>query len=55
MSIIDDPKVNKIIRKPDDENSKIWRYMDFPKFVSLLHKNLFLVQSCYLNDKFEGF
>lgn len=55
MPIIDDTSVNEIIKKPKDENSKIWRYMDFPKFVSLLHKNLFLVQSCYLKDKFEGY
>lgn len=55
ITIIDDPEVNKIIKKPTDENSKIWRYMDFPKFVSLLHKNLFLVQSWYLKDKFEGY
>lgn len=52
--IIDDPKVNKVIKKPDG-NSKIWRYLDFPKFVSLLNENLFLAQSIYLPDKFEGF
>lgn len=52
--IIDDPNVNKVIKKPDG-NPKIWRYLDFPKFVSLLHENLFLGQSIYLPDKFEGF
>ncbi len=46
---------NSVVKKPDDENSKIWRYMDFPKFVSLLHKReLFFVQACHLPDKFEG-
>ncbi len=44
-----------VVKKPDDENSKIWRYLDFPKFVSLLHKKkLFFVQACKLPDRFEG-
>lgn len=43
------------VKKPDDDNSKIWRYLDFPKFVSLLHeKKLFFVQACKLPDRFEG-
>lgn len=46
---------NSLVKKPDDENSKIWRYLDFPKFVSLLHeKKLFFVQACKLPDRFEG-
>jgi hypothetical protein len=50
--IIDD---NRVVKKPDDKNSKIWRYLDFPKFVSLLDKGkLFFVQACHLDDKFEG-
>lgn len=50
--IIDD---NRVVKKPDEENSKIWRYIDFPKFVSLLHeRKLFFVQACHLPDKFEG-
>jgi hypothetical protein len=46
---------NPVVKKPDDENSKIWRYLDFPKFLSLLHeKKLFFVQACKLPDRFEG-
>jgi len=42
--------------KPDNENSKIWRYLDFAKFVSLLDtKKLFFVRADKLPDRFEGF
>lgn len=36
-------------------NAKIWRYMDFPKFISLLHKEaLFFSGADKLGDPFEG-
>lgn len=38
------------------DNSKLWRYLDFAKFMSLLDsKNLFFVRADNLPDKFEGF
>lgn len=40
---------------PDDENVKIWRYMDFTKFLSLLDKeSLHFSRTDLLEDKFEG-
>lgn len=42
-------------QKPANENAKIWRYMDFTKFVSLLDKKaLFFCRSDKLGDPFEG-
>lgn len=39
----------------EDENTTIWRYMDFTKFVSLLDKKkLFLCRADKLEDSFEG-
>ena len=32
-------KEHKAYRTPKDENAKIWRYMDFTKFVSMLDKS----------------
>lgn len=44
-----------VFNKPEDENAKIWRYMDFTKFVSLLdRKALFFTRVDQLDDKFEG-
>lgn len=41
--------------KEPNANSKIWRYMDFTKFVSLLDKSsLFFVRADKLGDPFEG-
>ena len=41
--------------KPNDENAKIWRYMDFTKFVSLLDNSaLFFARADKLGDSFEG-
>ncbi len=38
-----------------DEESMIWRYMDFTKFVSLLDRaSLFLCRADRLEDPFEG-
>ena len=41
--------------KPSDEDIKIWRYIDFTKFVSLLDKQaLFFARADRLRDPFEG-
>lgn len=41
--------------QPDNENAKIWRYMDFAKYVSLLSKQeLFFARSDMFEDPFEG-
>lgn len=46
---------HKVFEAPLDVNSKIWRYMDFIKFVSLLDRHsLFFIRSDCLNDPFEG-
>ena len=44
------------IERPDDENIKIWRYMDFTKFIDMLKtKKLFFVRVDKLDDDpFEG-
>jgi hypothetical protein len=40
---------------PEDKNVKIWRYMEFTKFVSLLEsKSLFLSRADKFEDKYEG-
>ncbi len=44
-----------VFPKLENENSKIWRFMDFTKFVSLLDtKSLFFSRSDHLEDPFEG-
>jgi hypothetical protein len=44
-----------VLKKPKYENVKIWRYMDFTKFVSLIDKQaLFFPRIDLLGDKFEG-
>lgn len=41
--------------EPNDENIKVWRYMDIPKLVSTLDKNaLFFARSDKLSDPSEG-
>jgi len=48
-------KEHPVFEKPEDENAKIWRYMDFTKFISLLDKSaLFFARADTLNDPFEG-
>jgi len=43
------------IREPLDRNVRIWRYMDFPKFTSMLvRKGLFFVRASALSDLHEG-
>lgn len=44
-----------VFEKPENANAKIWRYMDFTKFVSLLDKSaLFFPRADRLPDPFEG-
>jgi hypothetical protein len=48
---------NAHFKKPDNENEIIWRYMDLPKFVSLVdRKALFFIRLDRLQkmDRFEG-
>ena len=42
-------------KKPDNLNIKLWRYMDFTKFLSLLEdEGLFFSRVDYFDDRFEG-
>ena len=44
-----------VFEAPTDVNVKIWRYMDFTKFVSLIDTNaLFFSRSDLLGDSYEG-
>jgi len=46
---------HSLFEKPTDENAKIWRYLDFTKFVSLLDRRaLFFPRADMLADPFEG-
>jgi hypothetical protein len=46
---------HEVFEKPFNENAKIWRYLDFTKFVSLLDKRaLFFSRADMLDDPFEG-
>lgn len=48
-------KEHPVFQKPENENAKIWRYMDFTKFVSLLDSSsLFFTRADKLGDPFEG-
>jgi len=48
-------KEHPVFPKLENENTKIWRYMNFTKFVSLLDtKSLFFSRSDKLGDPFEG-
>lgn len=55
-SIIDKgKKKSTLYDAPTDPNIKIWRYMDFTKFVSLLSNNgLFFPTANNFDDQFEG-
>jgi len=49
------PPKHKAFSQPKDKETKIWRYMDFTKFVSILEENaLFFSRIDMLNDPFEG-
>ncbi len=46
---------HKFFLKPVDPTTKVWRYMDFTKFVSLLEKSdLWFTRADKLNDPYEG-
>lgn len=46
---------HRVFLAPDDPDVPVWRYMDFPKFVSLLHRRaLFFPSAARLGDPFEG-
>jgi hypothetical protein len=48
-------KKELFLRIPEDENTLIWRYMDFTKFISLLDRQeLFFAWVDKLGDPFEG-
>ncbi|HUU16888.1 MAG TPA: DUF2971 domain-containing protein [Sedimentisphaerales bacterium] len=48
-------KEHPVLEKPHDENTKVWRYLDFTKFVSLIDKKaLFFSIADSLGDPFEG-
>lgn len=48
-------KEHPVFEKPENENVKIWRYMDFTKFMSLLDRSaLFFTRADKLGDPFEG-
>ena len=44
-----------VFEPPDDENIKIWRYLDIPKFLWLIEKKSLYFSRCdLLGDPFEG-
>ncbi|MFD0768879.1 hypothetical protein ACFQZ1_08125 [Bacillus sp. CGMCC 1.60114] len=46
---------HSIFEIPTNEDAKVWRYMDFTKFVSVLaNKSLFFTRADKFRDKFEG-
>ena len=48
-------KEHPVFEKPENESAKVWRYIDFTKFVSLLDKSaLFFTRADRLGDPFEG-
>jgi hypothetical protein len=48
-------KQHSVFKSPQNLNAKIWRFMDFTKFVSLLDKSaLFFTRADKLGDPFEG-
>lgn len=48
-------KEHSVFKKPEDENIKIWRYIDFSKFIELIDiHTLFFTTVDRLDDKFEG-
>jgi hypothetical protein len=49
------PPQHRVFIPPSDPNIKIWRYMDFAKFVAMLEdKALFFCRADKLGDRFEG-
>jgi hypothetical protein len=51
----EEPRDYPVLKKPKYEHAKIWRFIDFTKFVSLIDKSaLFFPRIDRLGDKFEG-
>jgi len=49
-------KVHPSCKTPEDGTLKIWRYMDFTKFIAMLEDEaLFFANISSLTDSFEGF
>jgi hypothetical protein len=47
--------VRRLFDEPAEENVRIWRYMDFTKFVDILvHSGLFFSRCDLFEDQFEG-
>jgi hypothetical protein len=52
---IDEQQIYPVFKPPTEPNIKIWRYMDFTKFVAMLQNTgLFLSRIDTLEDAFEG-
>lgn len=50
-----EPEKHPLFELPDDRRAKLWRFMDFTKFVALLDsKGLFFSRADRLGDPFEG-
>ncbi|ASF47800.1 hypothetical protein [Methylovulum psychrotolerans] len=48
-------EVHPVFEQPSDENEKVWRYMDFTKFISLLESSaLYFTRADKFEDPFEG-
>lgn len=48
-------EANPAFIQPDNEHVKVWRYMDFTKFVSLLDSHqLYFTRADKFHDRFEG-
>jgi hypothetical protein len=46
---------SKVFLPPDNDNAKIWQFMDFPEFVSVLDQHsLFFSKAVNLFDPYEG-
>lgn len=46
---------HEVFECPENEDTKLWRYMDFTKFISLIDsESLFFSRVDQLNDPFEG-
>ena len=49
------PQDHHVFKVPDNPEIRIWRYMDFTKFVSMMDLNsLYFSRSDLLGDTFEG-
>ncbi len=46
---------HEVFKQPEDTNIRIWRFMNFTKFVSLISsKSLYLPQTSFFDDPYEG-